>query len=69
VGGLVFSVNRDFVRATPASAAVDMSAQRADVVRGCMNQGHAASVCECYGDEVLRRTAATPSASPPSSRR
>jgi hypothetical protein len=60
--GLVFSVTRDFDgdRATAATAGRDMSAARAEVVRGCLDQGQAQSVCECYGDEVLRRSGGTP---------
>jgi hypothetical protein len=60
--GLLFSVTRDFDggHATAAAAGRDMTAARAEVVRGCVDQGQAQSVCECYGDEVLRRTGRSP---------
>ncbi len=32
-----------------------MTAARAEVVTGCLDQGQLPSVCECYGDEVMRR--------------
>jgi len=56
VAGLLGSVRYDFTDNATASAGRDMNAARAEVVRGCLDQGQVASVCECYGDEVLRRT-------------
>ena len=60
VAGLLGSVHYDFTDKGTAGAGRDMSAARAEVVRGCLNQGQVASVCECYGDEVLRRTGRSP---------
>jgi hypothetical protein len=62
VAGLIGSVRYDFTDKATAktSAGTDMSAARAEVVRGCRNQGQTASVCECYGDEVLRRVDRSP---------
>ena len=37
-----------------------MTAARAEVVTGCLDQGQLPSVCECYGDEVLRRIDRSP---------
>ena len=51
VAGLIFSVARDFNRGP------DLSQARANVVAGCMKEGQTQSVCDCYADEVLRRTA------------
>ena len=58
--GLLGSARYDFTDKATASAGRDMSAARAEVVRGCLDQGQLASVCECYGDEVLRRTGSSP---------
>jgi hypothetical protein len=57
---LIGSVRYDLTGNASAEAGPDMGAARADVVRGCMNQGQAPPVCECYGDEVLRRTGSSP---------
>ena len=60
VVALGFSIHHDFTGRAEATAKMDMSSARAEVVRGCMDQGQAQSVCECYGDEVLRRTDRSP---------
>ena len=58
--GLIGSIRYDFAGHPATKAGADMSDARANVVRGCMNQGQAQPVCECYGDEVLRRTGRSP---------
>jgi len=50
VAGLIFSVASDF------NGGPDLSQARANVVAGCMSQGQTQSLCDCYADEVLRRT-------------
>ena len=57
---LIGSLHYDFVGDASAEAGRDMTAARAEVVRGCLDQGQLASVCECYGDEVLRRIDRSP---------
>ena len=52
---LVGSLHYDFVGHASADAGRDMTAARAEVVTGCLDQGQLPSVCECYGDEVMRR--------------
>ena len=57
---LAGSLHYDFVGHASAEAGGDMSAARAEVVTGCLDQGQLPSVCECYGDEVLRRIDRSP---------
>lgn len=57
---LVGSLHYDFVGHASAEAGRDMTAARAEVVRGCLDQGQLPSVCDCYGDEVLRRIDRSP---------
>jgi hypothetical protein len=54
--GLAATIRGEVTEPASAKAGPDMTAARADVVRGCLDQGQGRSVCECYGDEVLRRT-------------
>jgi hypothetical protein len=58
--GLLGSLRYDFAGSASATAGPDLTAERADVVRGCIKQGQAQPVCDCYGDEVLRRTGHDP---------
>jgi hypothetical protein len=55
-GGLAATIRGEVTEPASAKAEPDMTAARAEVVRGCLDQGQGRSVCECYGDEVLRRT-------------
>jgi hypothetical protein len=58
VVALIASVAYDFggnSRAVASSAAPELSTIRADMMRGCLDQGQIRSICECYTDEVLRR--------------
>ena len=52
VGSLHYDYFGGHARAEPGR---DMSAAREEVMLGCLDQGQPKSVCECYGDEVLRR--------------
>ena len=38
-----------------AEAGADMAAARQELLLGCLDRGELRSVCECAGDEVLRR--------------
>ena len=58
--GLAGSLHYDFVGHASADARGDMTAARDEVVRGCLDQGQLENVCECYGDEVLRRIDRSP---------
>jgi len=51
---LAGSLHYDFAGHVSADAGGDMSGARAEVVSGCLDQAQLPSVCECYGDEVLR---------------
>jgi hypothetical protein len=52
VGSLHYDYFGEHARAEPGR---DLSAAREEVMLGCLDQGQPRSVCECYGDEVLRR--------------
>jgi hypothetical protein len=62
VVALIASVAYDFGRDDRAAAAArpDMSTVRAEMMRGCLDQGQVRSICECYTDDVIRRTNNSP---------
>jgi hypothetical protein len=49
------SLHRDF-----AEAGSDMTVARHELLLGCLDRGELRSVCECAGDEVLRRIDRSP---------
>jgi hypothetical protein len=52
---LIGSLHHDFGGNRATAAGPDLAGARTEVMLGCLDQGQKRSVCECYGDEVLRR--------------
>ena len=50
----------DFAGHASAEAGSDMTLEREEVMLGCLDQNQPKRVCECYGDEVLRRIDRSP---------
>jgi hypothetical protein len=55
VVGLFGCLHYNVVGYASGAPGADMTAARQEVMLGCLDQNQPRNVCECYGDEVLRR--------------
>jgi hypothetical protein len=60
VVALIGSLHYDFGSNRASAAGPDLAEARTEVMLGCLDQGQTRRVCECYGDEVLRRIDRSP---------